>query len=237
MSRLSVRIRILALGLALWHLHASQQIVSAQKYYMNFAFNNNNPQANIDDGVDENEAGQPMQNGGGLDNRHDGNNSMYSDDSNASGSGSDNDGSHGTDISNGSGGHASSGSHKGNSGGGGSDGGSGADSDDGRASASFRGLDADDDDSDSHDPRDRREKLLADEEEQANEEHNHHSSYEISIDDSFGGRYVRSIYESSESHGHPGASEMTRTNNEHSESADLSERLYGDDDYEEFNGE
>lgn len=235
MSRLSVRIRILALGLALWHLQASQQIVSAQKYYMNFAFNNNNPQANNDDGEDVIEPGQPIQNSDGIDTRHDANGSVYSDDSNDSGP--SNEDSHGAGDSNGSGNHDSSDSHKEHSNSGGSDGDSDDDGDDGQASASFRGLDADDDDSDSHDPRDRREKLLQDEEEQANEEHNHHSSYEISIDDSFGGRYVRSIYESSESHGHPGASEMTRFNNEHSESIENNERLYGDDDYEEFNGE
>lgn len=235
MSRLSVRIRILALGLALWHLQAGQQIVSAQKYYMNFAFNNNNPQANNEVGDHAINGAAPRESSDAITNRQTEN--MYRGESSGSahsqaesGNTDNNDGSEGISRPQNSG-----------SGGNDNDNGSNGDGDSdgygGHGSASFRGLDADDDDSDSEDPRDRREKLEEAEDNQDGDAHNHHSSYEISIDDSFGGRYVRSIYESSESHGHPGASELSRVNNEHSESDDKLERLYGDDDYEEFNGE
>lgn len=233
MTRLSIRIRILALGLALWHLQASQQIVSAQKYYMNFAFNNNNPNANNEDSNGVVPPGA---------NREDGSEEVEEDSNGGHGRNGDSDDGHGSDADlteemtdekedhdndedERSGKFRSVGEEEGEH---------------GNASDNMKGLDGDDDDSDSHDPKDRREKLNELNENPDAEEHNHHSSYEISIDDSFGGRYVRSIYESSESAGHPGASAQTRVDNtDHSASEDgkAGGRLYGDDDYEEFNGE
>lgn len=232
MTRLSIRIRILALGLALWHLQASQQIVSAQKYYMNFAFNNNNPNANNEDGSNgivppgtnrAEDTEEVEEDSHGLHRRNEDSDDEDRVDPDLTEELTDEKEDDDSDEDEHSGRFRSVGEEE----------------DHGNASDNMRGLDGDDDDSDSHDPKDRRDKLDVLNENPDGEEHNHHSSYEISIDDSFGGRYVRSIYESSESAGHPGASGQTRVDNtDHSASADdKAGRLYGEDDYEEFNGE
>lgn len=236
MTRLSIRIRILALGLALWHLQASQQIVSAQKYYMNFAFNNNNPNANNEDasangmmppGANREEASEVVDSHGAGHRGHD-SEDEHGVDADLTEELTDEMEDHSHDNGDNEDDH--SGKVRGN--------GEEEEEDHNNVSDNMKGLDGDDDDSDSHDPADRREKLEELNENADAEEHAHHSSYEISIDDSFGGRYVRSIYESSESAGHPGASAQDRVDSlEHSGSEEKVERLYGDDDYEEFNGE
>ncbi|KAI8043681.1 accessory gland protein Acp32CD [Drosophila gunungcola] len=184
--------------LALGHL-ATEHGVVGQKYYMNFAFNNNNPDAEggggpVPGGGPGGQEGPPHTDGedSGTPDGTPGENREVpadtshgeSDDSNGSDDNEDNENSGSDDGS-------------GNSG-------SQNDSDDKKND----GHDDDNDDSDSKDTKDRR--IKAEESEGSQEgnnrgDHSHHSSYEISIDDSFGGRYVRSIYESSESHGHSGS--------------------------------
>ncbi|XP_023165989.1 accessory gland protein Acp32CD [Drosophila hydei] len=241
--RTRLSIRILALGLLLWQLQATA--VRAQKYYMNFAFNNNNPNGGLGDETSEDQTDDPSD---GVSGDHDGSGA----DHNGGSDSGDND----HNSSSGAGGGSGSGSDDGSSGGSGS----GSDSGSGGGSSASGGgrpgsdsgtkadvtaepffMDNDDDDSDSHDMVDRRTKMK---EAEANgnrpeNDHSHHSSYEISIDDSFGGRYVRSIYESSESHGHSGSNpDSGPRQTKQGESSDASEysgKLYNEDDYEEDN--
>ncbi|XP_064548589.1 accessory gland protein Acp32CD [Drosophila montana] len=243
--RTRLSIRILALGLLLWQLQASA--VLGQKYYMNFAFNNNNPDAEGGGGSGEPKV-KPNRGGSeeGAASRAQSNENAGSGVRAESGSADDGkDRSNpGTDKSNDD---ASDKGENSGGGGGGGDGSAGSGGGGGDSRERHEGnkdksapLDQrvhDNDDSDSHDPIDRRQK-----EEQAlakagNKEHSHHSSYEISIDDSFGGRYVRSIYESSESHGHEGArADSGRDNQENDSSASKAgnvQKEFGDQDYEE----
>ncbi|EDW11049.1 accessory gland protein Acp32CD [Drosophila mojavensis] len=234
--RTRLSIRILALGLLLWQLQATA--VRAQKYYMNFAFNNNNP----NDGSSGSEttpsgsnSGQTSPDPGSGENGGAGGSTDNNSGNTANTDAVDNNGS-GT----GGGGGGGEGSNQGVDGGNGSGNKSGKEKskEDGQ-----RFLDEDDDDSDSHDTPDRRAKQLqaAENQNRPANDHSHHSSYEISIDDSFGGRYVRSIYESSESHGHSGSNPRSGSQQNKADSSGSNlketggkERMYNDDDYEEF---
>ncbi|XP_020807007.1 dentin sialophosphoprotein [Drosophila serrata] len=184
--------------LALDHLERS---VLAQKYYMNFAFNNNNPDGNASD---ESKANPPKHGQDTDKNINDGinENSEFTDKDKGDGNGEagkglgDSNGNAGGDVD----GEGDEAGYQGEDGhdanGNGND----------PAQQPTGGKDDDNDDSDSKDNKNRRHQL-AEQEDKAlkRTDHSHHSSYEISIDDSFGGRYVRSIYESSESHGHSGS--------------------------------
>ncbi|EDW63933.2 uncharacterized protein Dvir_GJ10466 [Drosophila virilis] len=227
--RTRLSIRILALGLLLWQLQATA--VLGQKYYMNFAFNNNNPDGEGGEGSD---ALKGPPNGGGSaegpasrghSSEHEGSGDRASGDNSQqadkAGSGAGSAG----DRSAGSAGAGDSG-----------------DSRAGRVQNKDKSalLDQrvhDDDDSDSHDPVDRRQKEELALAKGGNKEHSHHSSYEISIDDSFGGRYVRSIYESSESHGHGASRAGSGRDNQENDSSESQQgngqREFGDQDYEE----
>ncbi|XP_017059248.1 accessory gland protein Acp32CD [Drosophila ficusphila] len=206
--RMRLRMRLLTgylVILAVGQLVA-QHGVLGQKYYMNFAFNNNNPDAN--DGDAAGPIGVNAPGGPGEDSQdgqpHEGDDSGTAegpikipvDDSKASSGSSD---TKSTNEDSDSNSDSKSDSDSGDT----SEAGIYSKSD---SNPGTDGGDGDDDDSDSKDDRNRREKLARQEELGGNPvDHSHHSSYEISIDDSFGGRYVRSIYESSESHGHSGS--------------------------------
>ncbi|XP_032293959.1 accessory gland protein Acp32CD [Drosophila virilis] len=248
--RTRLSIRILALGLLLWQLQATA--VLGQKYYMNFAFNNNNPDGEGGEGSD---ALKGPPNGGGSaegpasrghssehegsGDRASGDNSQQADKSDRDGSSDDRGNSGGSDAGSDAGSGAGSAGDR-------SAGSAGAgDSGDSRAgrvqnkdkSALLDQRVHDDDDSDSHDPVDRRQKEELALAKGGNKEHSHHSSYEISIDDSFGGRYVRSIYESSESHGHGASRAGSGRDNQENDSSESQQgngqREFGDQDYEE----
>ncbi|XP_017032808.1 accessory gland protein Acp32CD [Drosophila kikkawai] len=173
--------------LALGYLPQERGVL-AQKYYMNFAFNNNNPE-----GEEGDKNGEPGTEHEGGDNGPEniGNNGG-TDNTGGGVSGADGD-AHGY-IGEGEIMDAGSGDRQKNKGYG--------------TQRRIAGTDDDNDDSDSKDAHNRR-RMMAEHENEASKptDHSHHSSYEISIDDSFGGRYVRSIYESSESHGHSGSNE------------------------------
>lgn len=209
-----MRIRLLFGFLVLLALgHWQERGVLAQKYYMNFAFNNNNPDgADGGGGGGDPGASHPPYTGpvgdGGVADPSVGHHSKGNDADNAPDIGGDTGGEGGGDKAEANGGDevetgVGTGSGYEGADGGGDTGGDG----DGDVMPNG-GHDDDNDDSDSRDPKNRRHKLAEKEMGTARRnDHSHHSSYEISIDDSFGGRYIRSIYESSESHGHAGSSE------------------------------
>ncbi|ALC39224.1 Acp32CD [Drosophila busckii] len=240
--RARLSIRIVALCLVLWQLQAAT--VMGQKYYMNFAFNNNNPDGTSADNGGDKAPGLP---GGEVpdagSNGESGANGSGGDANASSKDSSDN------DEKSGSGGGGGSGSGGGDKS---KEDGSGENSGDTEKADDNPGRDDDDDDSDSHDPSSRREKIRQAEEEGEkgpDGDHSHHSSYEISIDDSFGGRYVRSIYESSESHGHSGSVAGSGSGGRDKVNEDSSageapggapnaeQKTFGANDYEEYNGD
>ncbi|KAL7741760.1 hypothetical protein ACLKA6_000369 [Drosophila palustris] len=235
-TRLSIHISILAFGLVLWQL----QSVLAQKYYMNFAFNNNNPDANGNENGGGESQDMAVPGGAGLE-QPDTGESNSDDDGSSSDSGDDDGDSNdeGSGDDNGDSGSGESGSDSGKDVG--KDSGSDDDSDDSDSQNSgVPGMDDDNDDSDSHDAGPRPFREEAEDEDGPDNDHSHHSSYEISIDDSFGGRYVRSIYESSESHGHSGSNAGSGSRGlDQADSSDSKEdgkiQTYGADDYEEYN--
>ncbi|XP_016990703.2 accessory gland protein Acp32CD [Drosophila rhopaloa] len=192
--------------------HLPEHGVLGQKYYMNFAFNNNNPDAEGGGGDGGAAGGGP---GGPPGGSHEGPPHSPGMDESGPTDGPieehhpadtthEEPGDHGIDENDhGDGDHGSGGDDPGephSQGGSGGVGISGVEEHNG-------GRDDDNDDSDSKDDKDRRQRAEQNEHSQEGKrnDHSHHSSYEISIDDSFGGRYVRSIYESSESHGHSGS--------------------------------
>ncbi|XP_022214715.1 accessory gland protein Acp32CD [Drosophila obscura] len=285
------RIRLLTLVLLTLVQLQGRGSVLGQKYYMNFAFNNNNPDGALSgEGIGGGAEKQAPQNfgdhGTGDEGDHDNDNLSYHNDNNADGDDNNGDhneeaqGDHGGDHD-GDGGDGGDGDDGGDGGGdyGGDDGGHdgadgggdhGGDGDgdgdggdgnhDGGDDMGVPGDVGDDDDSDSKDEGDRRKRMA---EMNANEgaakaagEHSHHSSYEISIDDSFGGRYIRSIYESSESHGHSGSKGGSGSGGVGKDSSasqggedtlvnghppvgplGVKKRTYGESDYEEYNGD
>lgn len=235
-TRLSIHISILAFVLVLWQL----QSVLAQKYYMNFAFNNNNPDAEGNGPSQELTQPGPGERGAqDLESVNDDSSSTDEDSDDDSGSGDNDDDEDDDDDEEGSGDDDDESADDDDSGSGDSDSDSG-DSDDDDQSSGVPGVDDDNDDSDSQDNARRTARSEIEENNGPDNDHSHHSSYEISIDDSFGGRYVRSIYESSESHGHsgsnPGSGSMRLDQGDSSSSKQAQQkRMYGDDDYEEVN--
>ncbi|EDW88034.1 accessory gland protein Acp32CD [Drosophila yakuba] len=193
-----MRMRLLTGYLVLLALgHLPEHGALGQKYYMNFAFNNNNPDGEGGTGADGGAAGGGPAGAGGAtsDRSQEGDGSAATDRPNDD---------HATSADNSLATDGDAGDKK-SSGDGKSDSDSDSkDSSGGNAATPANGHDDDNDDSDSKDVKDRHSKEDAAAEGKRTD-HSHHSSYEISIDDSFGGRYVRSIYESSESHGHSGS--------------------------------
>ncbi|XP_068151421.1 accessory gland protein Acp32CD [Drosophila tropicalis] len=241
-----MRTRIVAFALlAFCQLHLQNGGVLGQKYYMNFAFNNNNPDGGTSDDTGGGGGGIPGQ--PGNPDSHESHEAAASQDAaggsdhskgispgNKSDNDKDEDKSHLEEED---------------------DNEDSKESNEGSPKEPPPGTDDDDDDSDSKDAPGRRERERQKEENVARRtgDHSHHSSYEISIDDSFGGRYVRSIYESSESHGHSGSkggsgsggaksnadsgasTELDREAHKAQENGIPKQRTLTENDYEEFN--